>query len=179
MYSKIKSMGHPVHLMLVNFPLGLLVTAPVFDIVHLITGNGYWSGIAFWMIAAGGVTGLLAAMTGLIDWTGIPTDTRARRVGVIHGMGNAVVLVLFIVSWLLRVNAPENPSILSYILSFLGAALLFATGWLGGELTGRYGVGIEEGANINAPYVIPGLPSNRVTAPAREASAVSEQTAVE
>ena len=163
MYSKIKSMGHPVHLMLVNFPLGLLVTAAVFDIIHLITGNGYWSGIAFWMIAAGGVSGLLAAMTGLIDWTGIPTDTRARRVGVIHGVGNALVLVLFIVSWLLRLNAPEHPSILAYILSFLGAGLLFATGWLGGELTGRYGVGIEEGANVDAPYTIPGLPINKAT----------------
>ncbi len=163
MYSKVKSMGHPVHLMLVNFPLGLLVTAVVFDIIHLITGNGYWSGIAFWMIAVGGVSGLLAAITGLIDWTGIPTDTRARRIGVIHGIGNAAVLMLFVVSWLLRLNAPEHPSILAYVLSFLGAALLFATGWLGGELTGHYGVGIEEGANIDAPYTIPGLPSNRVT----------------
>lgn len=42
MESKVKSMGHPMHPMLVNFPLGLLVTAAIFDIVHLITGNGYW-----------------------------------------------------------------------------------------------------------------------------------------
>lgn len=176
MYSKVKSMGHPVHLMLVNFPLGLLVVAPVFDIIHLITGNGYWSGIAFWMIAAGGLSGLLAAMTGLIDWTGIPTDTRARQVGVIHGVGNAAVLVLFVVSWLLRLNAPEHPSILAYVLSFLGAAVVGATGWLGGELTGHYGVGIEEGAYIDAPYTIPGLPPNRIPTSAREAATVSEQT---
>jgi uncharacterized membrane protein len=53
MESKVKSMGHPLHPMLVNFPLGLLVTSAVFDIIHWVTGNGYWSGIAFWMIAAG------------------------------------------------------------------------------------------------------------------------------
>lgn len=150
MYSKVKSMGHPVHLMLVNFPLGLWVTAAVFDIVRLVTGNGYWSGVAFWMIAAGSVGGVLAALAGVTDWTGIPKDTRARQVGIVHGVGNALVLALFIVSWLLRLNAPDNPSILAYILSFLGAALVGLTGWLGGELTGRYGVGIEEGANVNA-----------------------------
>lgn len=150
MYSKVKSMGHPVHLMLVNFPLGLWVTAAVFDIVRLVTGNGYWSGVAFWMIAAGSVGGVLAALAGVTDWTGIPKDTRARQVGIVHGLGNALILALFIVSWLLRLNAPDNPSILAYILSFLGAALVGLTGWLGGELTGRYGVGIEEGANVNA-----------------------------
>ena len=58
MESKVKSMGHPIHPMLVNFPLGLLVTSAVFDIIHLVTGNGYWSGIAFWMIAAGIITDL-------------------------------------------------------------------------------------------------------------------------
>ncbi len=178
MYSKVNSMGHPMHLMLVNFPLGLLVTAPVFDIIHLITGNGYWSGLAFWMIAAGAACGLLAAIMGTIDWTGIPADTRARRLGVIHGLGNAVVLVLFATSWLLRLSVPENPSIPAYVLSFLGAALLFATGWLGGELTGRYGVGIEEDTNVDAPYVIPGLTSNKGMARSGEGSVVSDRAAI-
>jgi uncharacterized membrane protein len=161
MYSKVKSMGHPLHLMLVNFPLGLWVTAAVFDIVRLVTGNGYWSGVAFWMIAAGSVGGVLAALTGVTDWTGIPKDTRAKQVGIVHGVGNAIVLTLFIVSWLLRLNNPDNPLILAYVLSFLGAALVGLTGWLGGELTGRYGIGIEEDANINAYG--PLLPSKSAT----------------
>lgn len=150
MYSKVKSMGHPLHLMLVSFPIGLWVTAAVFDIIHFITGNGYWSGIAFWMIAVGGISAVLAALTGALDWTGIPKDTVARRVGLIHGIGNSIVLLLFVASWLLRLNAPEHPTLFAYVLSFPGAGLLNATGWLGGELTGRYGVGIEEGANVNA-----------------------------
>jgi uncharacterized membrane protein len=73
MYSKIKSMGHPVHLMLVNFPIGLLTTSVIFDILHWVKGNGFWSEIAFWMIAAGIISGLLAAVVGTIDWTGIPS----------------------------------------------------------------------------------------------------------
>jgi uncharacterized membrane protein len=127
MYSKIKSMGHPLHLMLVNFPIGLLTTSVIFDILHWVTGNGFWSEIAFWMITAGGISGLLAAGVGTIDWTGIPSVTHARRVGVWHGVGNGVVLAVFLVSWLLRLNAPGNPSVVAYILSFLGAALLGGT----------------------------------------------------
>lgn len=176
MYSKMKSMGHPLHLMLVNFPIGLWVTAAVFDIIHLITGNGYWSGVAFWMMVAGAVGGVISAMTGAIDWTGIPKDTAARRVGVIHGVGNVVVLVLFVASCLLRLSAPEHPSLLAYVLSFLGAGLVGATGWLGGELTGRYGVGIEEGANVNAPGSP--LPVNQAMTHARNSSEVSNESTI-
>src|SRR5258708_21248413 len=82
MESKVKSMGHPMHPMLVNFPLGLLVTAAIFDIVHLITGNGYWSEIAFWMIAAGLIGGLIAAAVGIIDWFAIPAGQLAQQVGL-------------------------------------------------------------------------------------------------
>ena len=77
-------------------------------------------------------------------------------------VGNGIVLAVFLVSWLLRLSAPSNPSVVAYILSFLGAALLGGTGWLGGELTGRFGVGIEEGANVNAPMTFSGLPANAV-----------------
>src|SRR2546430_11258392 len=88
MYSRVKSMGHPIHPMLVAFPLGLLTTSVVFDIIHWITGNGYWSEIAFWMIAAGTIGGILAAIVGTIDWIGVPSGTRAKRVGLWHGGGN-------------------------------------------------------------------------------------------
>ena len=164
MESKVKSMGHPLHPMLVNFPLGLLVTSAVFDIIHWVTGNGYWSGIAFWMIAAGVISGLLAAIVGTIDALAIPSGTRAKSVSLIHGTGNFLILVLFAVSWFLRFSVPVDSPIIAYVLSFLGAALLGATGWLGGELTLRLGIGVDEGANLNAPSSLSGLPaSQRVT----------------
>jgi uncharacterized membrane protein len=160
MYSKIKSMGHPIHPMLVTFPLGLLITSIIFDIIHWITGNGYWSEIAFWMIAAGTISGIMAAIVGTIDWLGIPSGTRAKRVGILHGTGNYIILTLFVVSGLLRLYVPGNPPIAAYVLSFLGAAMLGATGWLGGELTLRMGIGVDEGANLNAPSTLSGLPAN-------------------
>jgi uncharacterized membrane protein len=145
-----KPMGHPVHPMLVTFPLGMLTIAPVFDVVHWITRNGYWSTVAFWMIAAGTALGLLAAITGTIDWLGIPAGSHARKVGLIHGAGNYLILALFAISWFTRLNAQSNPPIIAYVLSFLGAAGFMLTGYLGGELTIHFGVGIEPGANVNA-----------------------------
>jgi uncharacterized membrane protein len=82
MESKAKVMGHPVHPILVPFPLGLLTTSVIFDVVHLLTGGARWAEIAFWMIAAGVIGGLLAAFFGLIDWLAIPSGTRGGdRVG--------------------------------------------------------------------------------------------------
>src|SRR5260221_13900089 len=111
MESKVKSMGHAMHPMLVNFPLGLLITSAIFDIVHLITGNGYWSEIAFWMIAAGLIGGLLAAAVGAIDWFAIPSGTRAKSVGLWHGGGHVLGLRLFIISGWVCLHVPGRPSL--------------------------------------------------------------------
>ena len=122
MESKVKAFGHPIHPILIVFPLGLLATSLVFDIVHWITGNGFFSVIAFWMITAGVIGGLLAAVFGLIDWFVIPVGTRAKAIGLWHGGGNVVVVLLFIVSWLIRLNAQSNPSVIAFILSIVGCS---------------------------------------------------------
>ena len=151
MESRAKLLGHPIHQMLVVFPLGLLGMAVIFDIIAFALGQGYWSEIALWMMVAGIVTGLLAAPFGLIDWLAIPAGTRAKRIGAIHGLGNVVVLVLFAGSALLRWAAPATPVGLALILSFGGLFLALFTGWLGGELVDRLGVGVDEGAHVDAP----------------------------
>ena len=151
MESRAKLFGHPIHQMLIVFPLGLLAMALVFDAAHLITGNGYWSEIAFWMIGAGVVTGLLAAPFGFVDWLAIPSGTRAKRVGALHGGGNVVVVLLYAVSWLARMNAPATPSTLALVLAYAGGGLALFTGWLGGELVDRLAVGVDEGAHLDAP----------------------------
>jgi uncharacterized membrane protein len=151
MESRAKLFGHPVHQTLIVFPLGLLATALVFDAVHLVTGDGFWAELSYWLIAVGIVGGLLAAPFGLIDWLAIPGGTRAKRVGALHGAGNVVVLFLFLVSWMMRggnAAAPETPAL---ALSFLGGGLAMITGWLGGELVNRLAIGIDDGANVNAP----------------------------
>jgi uncharacterized membrane protein len=148
--------GHPIHMMLIAFPLGLLATAVVFDIIGLATNAPECFRISFWMIAAGVIGGLLAAVFGLVDWLAIPDGTRAKSVGLWHGVGNVVVTLLFIVSWLLRRSAPENPPISALAPSFVAVALALITAWLGGELVVRLGIGVDQGANPNAPSSLSG-----------------------
>src|SRR5205085_11873319 len=159
MESKVKALGHPIHPMLIVFPLGLLATSLFFDIIHWITGNGFFSVVAFWMITAGVIGALLAAIFGLIDWLAIPAGTRAKTIGLWHGVGNVVIVLLFIVSWLIRLNAQSNPNVFAYILSIVGVVLALFTGWLGGELVDRLGIGVDEGANLNAPSSLSGQPA--------------------
>src|SRR4051812_35361705 len=104
-----KLLGHPMHPMLVVFPLGLLVTSLIFDFIRLGTGNGTWSLVAEYMIGAGVIGGLIAAVPGLIDWLSIPAGTRAKAIGAWHGIGNVIVVVLFAISWLMRRPLPEEP----------------------------------------------------------------------
>ena len=151
MESRAKLLGHPIHQMLIVFPLGLLGMAVVFDLLAVGFGNGYWSEIAYWMMAAGVVTGLVAAPFGTIDWFAIPAGTRAKRIGAVHGIGNVVVVVLFAASWLMRGDAPAAPTVFALVLSFAGGMLSLATGWLGGELVDRLAVGVDDGAHLDAP----------------------------
>jgi uncharacterized membrane protein len=145
--------------MLIVFPLGLLATAVIFDVIALVTGNTRWAEIAYWLIAAGIIGGLAAAPFGFIDWLGVPGGTRARRIGLLHGGGNLVVVLLFAGSWLLRRDNPMVPETLALVLSFVGVGLALVTGWLGGELVDRLGVGVDEGAHVNAPSSLSGRPA--------------------
>jgi uncharacterized membrane protein len=152
MESKTKLFGHPIHPMLVVFPLGLLATAVIFDVLYVIFANPVLPTVSFYMIIAGIVGGLLAAIFGLIDWLALPSNSRAKYIGGWHGIGNVVIVVLFAVSWFLRMDNPNFvPDGLALILSFAAVALALVTGWIGGELVYRLGVAVDPGANVNAP----------------------------
>ena len=88
MESKAKLAGHAVHPMLITLPLGLLGTAVVFDIIRAFTDSAELAVASFYMLAAGIIGGLLAAVFGLIDWLAIPAGTRAKRIGLWDGRGN-------------------------------------------------------------------------------------------
>lgn len=163
MESKAKVAGHPIHPMLIVFPLGLFITAVVFDLIQLVTDNGEWSNVAYYMIGAGVIGGLLAAVFGLIDWLAIPSGTRAKSVGLWHGLGNVVVVALFATSWLLRRDDASDPAPIALILSFVGIGLGTVTSWLGGELVDRLGVGVDPGAHLDAPNSLTGQSANDTT----------------
>jgi uncharacterized membrane protein len=145
--------------MLIVLPLGLLTGAVLFDVIHLVTGGEQWAIVSYWLIPAGIVSGLLAAIFGLLDWLKITDGTRAKRVGALHGVGNVIVVALFAASWFLRAAPTADPPAVALALSFLGGGLAMVTGWLGGELVDRLGVGVDDGAHLDAPSSLSGQPA--------------------
>jgi uncharacterized membrane protein len=166
MEARAKIFGHPIHQMLIVFPLGLLATAVIFDVVGLVRDHGEWSAASYHMIAAGVIFGLIAALFGFIDYLGIRANTRAKRIGRLHGLGNVLVVVLFAASWYLRRPAPDAPSTMALVLSIAGVLLALVTGWLGGELVDRLGVGVDDGAHLDAPSSLSGRPARGDARPA-------------
>jgi uncharacterized membrane protein len=151
MESRLKLLGHPIHPMLIVFPLGLLATAVVFDVLYVVTANDDLATFSYYALIAGIVGGLLAAVFGLLDWTKIPRDTRARRIGAVHGGGNVLVTGLFALSLLSRWGDPTYlPNTLPLILGLVGAGIALVTAWLGGELVYRLRVAVDDDANLNA-----------------------------
>ncbi|MFN7927940.1 MAG: DUF2231 domain-containing protein [Blastocatellia bacterium] len=151
MESRAKLFGHALHPILIVFPLGLLATTVIFDTIYLFTDNRMMTVVAYWMLVAGVIGGLVAAVFGVVDWLAIPSNTRAKRIGTLHGVGNVIVVLLFIGSWWLRRGDPALPSTEALALSYVGVGLVMVTGWLGGELVERLGVGVDNGAHLDSP----------------------------
>ena len=159
MEARAKLFGHAIHPILIVFPLGLLATAVIFDIIYLVSSNAQWTLVAYYMIGAGIIGGLAAAVFGWLDWIAIPAGTRARRVGLWHGIGNVVVVGLFILSWVLRRENPEVPPTGAIVAGLTGVVISLATAWLGGELVNRLGVGVDDGAHLDSPSSLSELPA--------------------
>jgi uncharacterized membrane protein len=174
MESKVKVAGHPVHPMLIVFPLGLLATAVIFDIIYLVSNSPQWTVAAYYMIGAGIIGGLAAAVPGWLDWFGIPGGTRAKRIGLWHGVGNVVVLLLFILSWVLRRDNPQLPPTGAIVAGLCAVVIALVTAWLGGELVDRLGVGVDDGAHLDSPSSLSRLPAaHGLPGTARSASGYS------
>jgi uncharacterized membrane protein len=163
MASQINLLGHPVHPMVVAFPLGLLPAAVACDVIYLVHGGAHWAHMSYWLIAAGVLSALFAAIFGFVDWLGLANGTRAKRVGLWHAIVMDIVVILFAVSWWLRRPNPDAPTTLA--IGFGAIAVVFAVigGWLGGELVYRLSVGVDSGANLNAPNSLSGRPAAETT----------------
>ncbi len=158
MEAKARALGHAIHPMLIP----LLSTAAIFDVIYLFTDSRALAHASFYVIAAGVIGGLVAAVFGLVDWVAIPTGTCAKRIGAIHGLGNVVVVVMFAVSWLLRLPETDyRPGALAVALTIGGALISTVTGWLGGELVERLAVGVDDGAHPDAPSSLSGRPAHQ------------------
>lgn len=141
MESRAKIFGHPIHQSLVAFPIGAFGVSIALDALHSRTGRYEHAEGARQALNFGLVSAALAAPFGLVDWMEIDPGTRAKRVGLVHAVGNLAMLGLFAASRLLRAggSAPSSAKWTS------GAAFMLSgvTAWLGGELVTRHGIGVH------------------------------------
>jgi uncharacterized membrane protein/nitrite reductase/ring-hydroxylating ferredoxin subunit len=136
--------GHPIHPMLVVFPIGLLVGSWAFDLIGRMSGNELLWAAAFYMAIGGIVGGVLAAVAGTIDYLGaIPPRSSAKKRGLLHGGLNAIVLIVFLVIAVHRRDPIAQPDGFELLLSTLAVIGLGVSGWLGGTLSYRNQIGVD------------------------------------
>jgi uncharacterized membrane protein len=152
MESRAKIFGHPVHQILVMFPIGMLGFAVVCDAANALSPTPgrkrIWADAARRAIAAGLVGTAVAAPFGLLDYVSIPHGTRAKSIGRKHALGNVVVMGLFAASLLARGGKTSTAGV---ALATAGMTLAGVTAWLGTELINRLGVGVYEPTSFDAP----------------------------
>jgi uncharacterized membrane protein len=135
--------GHPIHPMLIPFPVAFLVATFVCDLIFWRTGNAAWSAASLWLLGAALIMAALAAVAGLIDFLG---DERVRGPAAWHHMiGNVVVVLLSLLNWYWRYSGGEAAVLpRGLIISALVVLILLYTGWRGWELVYKYRVGVQD-----------------------------------
>jgi uncharacterized membrane protein len=133
---------HPVHPMLIPFPIALWIFSLICDVIYVLQlGGALWKDMALASMAGGIIGALLAAGAGYLDYRSI-TVPEVRRIGWWHMILNLSITILFVVNLWLRVVS-DMDAIWPVFLSLVGVALLAISGWLGGELVYVHGVAVE------------------------------------
>lgn len=135
--------GHPIHPLLVPLPIGFLVGALITDVTYTMSTWWMWAYASSWLLGAGIVTALLAALAGFTDFFG-DRRIRALRKAWYHMIGNLVAVVLAIVNFIVHTRDGAAAVIpLGVTLSAITVLLLLFNGWMGGELVFRHRVGVR------------------------------------
>lgn len=141
--SKAAFRGHPLHPMLIPLPIGFLVGAFLADIAYALSSDPFFARAALWLTGAGVVTALVAAVFGFTDFAG-RRPIRSIREAWLHFIGNLLSVGLAAISWGLRAADPVAAALpWGLVLSAIWSGILLVTGWLGGDLSYRYGVGMQ------------------------------------
>jgi uncharacterized membrane protein len=146
MYSKVKIAGHPVHPMLIAYPVAGYTGTLVGFAVYAATGHQFWLNFAIALNIAGVAGALLAALPGFADWAlGIPRGSQAKKVGLAHAGLNVVSLALFAISLGLYAshwNGPATSATAGLALSSAGVLCTVGAGFLGWMLVQNYHIGV-------------------------------------
>lgn len=134
--------GHPLHVMLIPLPLGLWIFSWVADLIYVSGWGEQWRAVAFYTIGGGVVGALLAAIPGYFDYRSL-TDSHPKKIATWHMTLNLTIVALFGLNlWMRAVDISWEGA---FVLSTLGVLLLGISGWLGGELVYKHGVGVDTG----------------------------------
>ena len=135
--------GHPIHPMLIPFPIVCFIGALVTDIVFLNNHDAGWATASRYLLAVGLVMAAAAAVTGLTDFMG---DDRIRGASdaVKHMLANVTAVVLELVNFFLRLNNTDAIPKVGIYLSAIVVLILVYSGWKGGELVFRHGIGVRD-----------------------------------
>ena len=138
---------HPIHPMLVPFPIGLWIFSLICDLVFVAGWGGEtWRTVAFFTMVGGIVGALAAAVPGLIDMLSLPNGP--RRTAIIHMTLNLTVVALYAFNIWLRIVNPDNAGLTTWI-SIIAVVLLGVSGWLGGKMVYEYRVAVDDGTEAH------------------------------
>jgi uncharacterized membrane protein len=146
MYSKIKIAGHPLHPMLVAFPIAFYTATVAGYITYACNEEVFWYRLAYVANAAGVAMAIVAALPGFIDWLNIPADSRAKKTGLFHMTANVIALLLYGINFWLQCDKwnDNDPSLgPAIVLTGLGFFITIAAGFLGWTLVQKHHVGVD------------------------------------
>jgi uncharacterized membrane protein len=139
--------GHPIHPMLIPFPIVCFLGTFVADIVYSRNNDPGWATASHWLLGIGLAMAALAAVAGLTDYLG---DERIRRLGdaLKHMLANVTAVVLELVNFVLRLKSDDFINSTGVYISGLVVLILLYSGWKGGDLVYRHGVGVHDGSDV-------------------------------
>jgi uncharacterized membrane protein len=133
--------GHPIHPMLIPFPIACFVLTLFSDIALWRTGNDFWTAASLWLLGIGLIFAALAAVAGLVD---VVSDDQIRSMtdAWMHAGGNVLAVVIELYNWYMRLEGGAAiPT--GLVLSLIVVLILLFTGWKGWEMVYRHKVGVD------------------------------------
>ncbi len=134
--------GHPIHPMLVTFPIAFLLAMVPADLAWIFTGDEFWARLALWLSGTGFFMGMVAGIAGTIELLIIP-GVRRRGASWSHFIVAVTLISVAFANWYLRIADPVALIMpIGLSLSILGAVLTGVTGWLGGNLVFEHQIAV-------------------------------------
>ncbi|MFG1842512.1 DUF2231 domain-containing protein [Micromonospora sp. NPDC049175] len=149
MQSRLRVRGHPIQPMLVTFPLGLFVSAAVFDLTDVLGGPAFLGEVGYWTAVAALVAAALTAVAGMVDLWDVPGD-RTRRIAVTFNLVNTAMAAMFLLACLVRSHSPQRGASAAILITELVALAVGGVGvHLGAQLMRQFDTGRAEAGGLD------------------------------